>query len=392
MNNLGSINWDQVIACDAHVFRTTPKPKWPFVRRNIKASVFVDFDINADQQVDFLCFRSLNRQDYKNLFDLIVATIDSPKLLIDNFSKRSSHPNLRVTIYLLFHWRIFFGLKSKSLAERIYVYIRACSYLDVLRKIERISFNKLLVFADMQPLDNLLTQYFSDKITITVQHGLYVDYKDSDTINTANYLHQPSKYFLAWGEDTRRLIRKYNPARQVVICGKPNIDRSRETEEMPDHDFFSVIFDQNIFQKYNVELLKAAYEFSDRTGMAINLRLHPWNNPESYQIDHTRVQSGLPLSKSSFVIGHTTSMIYELMREGIPAYKLRSKEFALATPDSIQFTDATDLMDLHKRSVDINFKEIGRNYISLRGEESLNAYRDFFRKLQLGDCRINATG
>ena len=59
------------------------------------------------------------------------------------------------------------------------------------------------------------------KKTIALQHGLYVDYEGHETVNTSNYLHHVSQNFLAWGNNTKRLIQKYKPTSNVYVCGKP---------------------------------------------------------------------------------------------------------------------------------------------------------------------------
>jgi hypothetical protein len=378
---LKKIDWNQVTALDSFVLHDAKIPKRTFAKHRLKASLFTRINISDGGEYEYLCFRSLERSDYKNLFELIVDTIDSPKVVVQDFTETGLWPNWQVILNILLNWQILFLVRAPSIAEKLYLYTRLCAYIVVLKKIRKISFNKLVLFADMQPIDNLLAQYYQHKTTVTLQHGLYVDYADSDTINTINYSNQPSHYFLAWGEDTKNLITLYHPDRKVVICGKPNINDAPAIRKPAAKPYFTVIFDQNMFHEYNLRLLDIAYRFAADNEMWINLRLHPWNNPKWYRIDENVVLSEQVLENSTFVIGHTTSMIYELLRMNVPAYKLKSDEFALDTPENLIFTDADELLKIHEANSNTDFRQTGMNYIAFCGQGSLDRYGQFFASL-----------
>lgn len=391
LRSLKKIDWHKVAVLDAFLIQNAPRPRRRSALRLVSELLFSRFDIKTKQATEFLCFRSLNRSDYKELFELVIDTITAPKVVIQDFTHRTRFlPNGLILLNLLTSWSVFFSLRQYPPKERLFVYFRICAYLVVLRKIRKITFEKLVLFADMQPMDNLLAQYFSDKESVTLQHGLYVDYAHSDTINTINYEHHVSDHFLAWGKDTAELIKRYHPEGKVTICGKPNLQTSIPTSEPPGTPYFTVIFDQNMFEEYNLKLLEIAYQFSNQAGLKFCLRMHPWNDPEKYFLDKRYILETRPLSMSKFVVGHTTSMLYELLRIGVPAFKLKSPERALSTPDELQFADAAGLTALSLRDFSSrDCIELGKNYISYCGRESLSQYQAFFAWLGARDCQNN---
>jgi len=379
LKKIDKIDWAQVTAIDAFEFRNAPTPRTVFLLRRLKQAFFLDINIESKGSAEYLCFRSLNRQDYKELFEQIIQSITKPKQVVQDYSEASAKPNPSIILNCIRYWRIFFRLQSRSLWERAYLFLRLAPHLLVLEKLKRKQFRTLIVFAEMQPSDNLIAQYFKDRITITMQHGLYVDYSEIETVNKVNYESQSAEYFLAWGNNTCELMNRYKPGRKIAICGKPNL-YDLKGDRTPGR-FFTVIFDQPMFHSYNEQLLSIAYEYAERSNLKIYLRYHPWNNVSLYRIDKAKMINSQAIEDSDFAIGHTTSMIYELLRIGVPAYKLSSPEPALPTPPELLFCNSIELFRLTENRHLYDFKTIGKEYISYCGEESISQYRSFFDKL-----------
>ena len=104
----------------------------------------------------------------------------------------------------------------------------------------------------MQPVDNILVQYSKNKAitTITLQHGLYIDSSFFRNVNMVNYMNVTSDYFLSLGRDTEALIIKYFQD-QSCDLRKPIPD----IDNLETADYFTVIFDQNLFHEFNKKLL-----------------------------------------------------------------------------------------------------------------------------------------
>ena len=191
--------------------------------------------------------------------------------------------NFNAIIDLIFNFSFLWNLEYKSRFEKIYIYLCALCYFRSIKIIsKRIQFDYLVTFADMQPLDNILSQYANNNSlkTVTLQHGLYIDYKNYENINVVNYKNIVSKYFLAWGDDTNDLVKRYHSDIKIVVCGKPI-----KKKDIKIDNYFTVLFDQNIFHFYNKKLLALACELADKLDIGINLRLHPQNKLLWYKVN-----------------------------------------------------------------------------------------------------------
>lgn len=254
------------------------------------------------------------------------------------------------------------------------------SYLEVNTKINKyINYKKLVVFSDMQSIENLLVQYakLNELLTITMQHGLYIDYTEYENINSINYRNQVSDYFLSWGDDTSELISKWNPETKFFLCGKPIKKEKMRNEES---DYFTLLFDQNLLISYNREMLQIAYKIAEKLKLRVNIRFHPRNNPLSYRIRKSQVYINKDIYESKFIIAHTTSLIHELLRQDVLVFKYDSKIPAITIPESLKFKDDKELL---KKMDSLKDDKIPvEKYIKYIDKESLDKYNEFFTWLE----------
>ncbi len=221
--------------------------------------IYSDFNIGTTKDIHTLCFRSLVRDDYKVLFHSITANINENKLLIEDYKIKNEQLNIEASRFLSTNQWVLELIEADCPITKACLYIKFCSYLFVLEKIKKINFKRLVLFADMQPVENLLAQYFrlQNIETVTLQHGLYVEYKDMDTVNVINYKHCVSEFFLAWGNNTKLLIEKYCPDTKAIICGKPKILMANNNHNVEvKNSFCLIVLDQNIFDKQNFEMIQ----------------------------------------------------------------------------------------------------------------------------------------
>lgn len=383
------IDFDQVLYADRYMLQQRRLlGKKRALLSAVKQLFFTCFRFPDKRKADFLFFRSLVREDYKTFFHQVYSTVDRDRrVVVEDYVRDSKRiaPRAFLTLFLLLPQ--FFSFKAGDVFERLYLYLRLCFYYRQLAAVSKMGFKHLVLFADMQPVENLLAQYFGQrgKNTVTLQHGLYVDYEEYATVNVINYLCQPSEYFLSWGGHTEELIKKYHCQRKVVICGKTSINLaipkalalpSSVSEGQP---FFTVILDQNIFEEYNKKMLGILAEYADAQAMEMNVKFHPGNNRRNYMALGVRFTDNLPIEKSAFVVGHTSSLLYELMLLDVPTYKFYSDIPCVPLPTDIVFQTAGQLKQLTEAVHD--FGGIAKQYISFVGEESKSRYRDFFLSL-----------
>ncbi|HRZ42511.1 MAG TPA: hypothetical protein P5228_07400 [Bacteroidales bacterium] len=345
----------------------------------VKLIVRAQLRIDLPNQTDTLFIKSMIRPDYNIFFERVYNQWPGEKAKTDIEFRMGDQFLVVRLLKLLLYLPVFIKVYETGFYVSFYRYLRAVTYLSVLQNMHKCQIRNLVAFADMQGVENMLVQYFKSKgaQTITLQHGLYVDYSSYENINKVNYENVVSDHFLAWGNETRELIQKYHPSVKITVCGKP-IDLTPPKEK---EHHFTLVFDQNIFKEQNRELIAIANEIARHTGLQINVRLHPWNNKAEYEFDEEICVFDRSIEASQFVLGHTTSMIFECMRSGIPAYKYRTEIPANVIDERLKFSDADELMQCLENTKDFDFVEAGKYYLQYVGEESLEQYRRFFDRL-----------
>lgn len=380
------VDFDQVLYADRYELRNRAVlGKWRNLLSAIRCLFFTSYRFPAPKSIDYVFFRSLVRDDYKVLFRKISSTVDdSKKAVIDDYIKEHNRIAPKGIAFLFLKLPSLFKFKADSTFERIYLYLRLCFYYRQISALSKFDFKVLVLFSDMQPVENLAAQHFQQrgKTTVTLQHGLYADYKDFLTINTINYLHQPSEYFLSWGRDTADLIKKYHPHRKTVICGKPISHHTVSPQRLAgEKRYITVVLDQNIFQSYNIAMLKILSEYSKNNSLQLNVRYHPYNQKRVYEGLKLNFRADLPLEGSAFVVGHTSSMLHEVMLLDIPVLKFASDVPCVNIPDALVFSSLQEVDYAIQESFRLDFKALSKKYISCSSEESLQQYSHFFRCL-----------
>ena len=168
----------------------------------------------------------------------------------------------------------------------------------------------------MQVIDNIITQIenFNGVNTCTMQHGLYVDYKEFRTINKANYICSPSQNFLAWGENTKELIKRYHPNKNVFVCGKPTY--TAKNWAIPDERLVQpntvkmkclIVCDQEIFKAENIKIISIATQLFKVEKLYTNT---PQNNRKEelnlFNIDDQLLELGC-----DFILRHSSTLLYK---------------------------------------------------------------------------------
>jgi glycosyltransferase involved in cell wall biosynthesis len=378
-----NLDWKMITTPDRYIFHSVNKFNI-LLRRELASVLRTEPDIPGNVSCNFLFVKSMIRRDYNEYFNGVYKQCEDTKAMV-NLTWKNMEPVPALSYFivafkLLWYFPILLKVIDFNLKTSLYRYFKAISYIKVWKIMRRYDFRYLISFADMQGVENMLVQYFrkKGKITATLQHGLYIDYINFDNVNRVNYENLVSDYFIAWGKETKALIERYHPNVKVIICGKPlHLLKASNSKK-----YFSLVFDQLLFQEQNAELLLIAYEIAKLNDLQVNVRIHPWDKKEKYSFDSDRTVFDQKLEYSMFVIGHTTSMIFECMRNGIPAFKYKTKYPSNVVSDDLTFTNTEELI---KRIQDIekyNFTELGKYYLEYVGDDSLQQYANFFNSLK----------
>jgi hypothetical protein len=361
--------------------------------RNTWFRNFIYTHIRLPQKIedfDFLFFRSMVRDDYKVLAHEIASTLNADqRLIIEDYKVKLPRINLEASRFLIDHYSIFNRIQFGNSLLNSCCFIRFIEYLFVSKKILSYKFKYLVAFADMQPVENLLVQLtkLTNRKTVTLQHGLYVDYGDMDTVNIINYKNHCSDYFLAWGNSTKRLIEKYHNS-NIIVCGKPSIYGLPESCQIKGSSSgrkYLVILDQRIFDEQNFAMLAIACRHAKNKNTEVFVRFHPQNNKELYLQKFPNVQPIINIEEDFVVIGHTSSMIYEALVLGYESYRYSTEVPSLGFPSDLTFTDDVSFDAVLKANIRQS-TSAGKDYIDCTGLESKVKYKNFFNML-LGSKR-----
>lgn len=375
-----NFNYDKILGVDFWIIKD--EKFLSKIKKIIKAflvSLLKSYYTNAHENsnTNFLFIKTQDRKDYNKLYEDIFNECEADKINLTFNTK------YRINTYFIVNFfikvKLFFRfLKKYSLLDSLFLYIKILNYYSALELITTVKYKNLVVFSDVQPIENMIVQYsnMSGIETTTLQHGLYVDYNDMPNINMLNYIDVSSRYLLSWGKSTEDLFKKNNPDIVVEVCGKPLnnnpiISTSRQ-------DNIGVVFDIPLFKDYNKKLLSIAYEIASKKNMKVIVRMHPQDYEENYIFNQKLTDNEGEIRESNFIIGHTTSMIYEYLALGHKVYKLRSDIPSNALSDELKFETVEELEK--KISKKIDFLNESKNHIKYIDEQSRERYRTFFEK------------
>jgi hypothetical protein len=329
---------------------------------------------------DFLFLKTIDRFDHNILFDSIYRECSYRK------EKLEIHKNIRINFYYFLHVYIYldkclFLIREYGVLNGIYLYIKLVSYFQFFNNIKEIKFLNLIVFSDIFPIECILVQYSNYKkyTTVTLQHGIYIDYKNMPNINMINYLYSSSKYLLAWGESTKKLFNLYNKDIIVKICGKP-INLNNRVISKNEH-LIGVVFDQPMFKEFNLKILKIAYEIAFKKKMKVIIRLHPSDDSKNYEFKSDLTEFKIGIEEAWFILAHTSSMIYEYLALGYSVFKFISHVPFNEIHEFLTFKNTEDI--LNKINVSFDFYNESLFYIKHVGEESINKYKNFFDEINV---------
>lgn len=380
---LDKIDIDQVLLPARYEFEFGEKCKKSTVEDLFKRLLYIEDPKIEISKCDFLAIKSLNREDYDAFFGDVLSCLPKGADLVfkDVALRKQTSLNTKALKVFLDLRPVYQKITAKNEFERACLYIRFCMYYYIYTCTLSVHYKILICFADMQPIENFIAQMAraAGLVTVTLQHGLYVDYGDINTVNRVNYEHQPSEYFLAWGSVTADLIRRYHPGNQVVTVGKPDIYTPMKASKLASNcEYITIIMDQHWYDSENIKMLKVVDIYCQSRNIDINVAFHPTNKRELYSNLKISYKTDLDITKSLFIVGHTSSLAYEFMALGLKVFFYKTDTPRLPTDDRIVFNDS---QSLGKIASGVYPEKISINYIESMGDESRVLYKKFFSSL-----------
>ncbi|WP_027672772.1 hypothetical protein [Rheinheimera baltica] len=383
---LKKIDLDKVVQPDLFALKNTDKHLLPQVIDRWHKEVFyshIDFK-NTSETCEFLFFRSLVREDYELLENDIASSVnDSNCVFFSNYKTNLKGLNLDIVRLITQCREIVYLINEKDPLIRNGLYLRVVWYVYVLQKISEMEFKVFVAFADMQPIENLIVQMLHllkpDVQTVTLQHGLYIDYSGYETVNEVNYKNHVAKHFLAWGIETKELINKYHKDSSIFICGKPSIAGLPSVSEFQTRNNAKtdilIVTDQKIFQAQNEELADIVAIVAEKLGLNVYIRFHPSNNKNIILNKHPNFKELKRINRRYIVIGHTSSLLYEAHTLGYSTFRIKSNVHHIQFPSNLEFESCEELIFKITNFNEPKLSDSVR-YISFVGSASVFEYRN----------------
>jgi hypothetical protein len=378
-----SIDWDRALGTSLFFVANN---RWPriaiYALRGLIHLALMKSQVPERLKTQFLFFKSITRADYNIFFEQIFAICPFEKKSIDH-----------KYVYAFNFWGVIYAIKNINILLKIFVsrkfriWASIYIYTNFLRSLQFVeSFSNadvkcLIVFGDMQQLDNCLVQYLGQRNcrTVTLQHGLYLDTKDNPAnINYVNYMNIVSEYFLSWGEATKNLVERYSKSK-VEIVGKPLPPLQVLQSTNSESQFFAVLFDTSVYRSHNKLLKEIALAVETKLSIKAFFFLHPDNDPQEYGLEPSQFLPRSRIGGADFIIGHTTTYLIELMCLGKRAFRLNSDIQWHEISESLTFQNAQDLVDKIMKPATLAGNS--NKFIAYIGEDSLNKYKYFFEQL-----------
>ncbi|WP_298637116.1 hypothetical protein [uncultured Umboniibacter sp.] len=381
---LDQIDFSTVLEVErATLSKINDTSKQDYLWQRLEELLYTDFNLPIDQSAEIMGFRSLDRSDYEQLFDAVLRNTNGSVIRAENYRQTRQYANQDAAQFVHDSTILMRYIDEPSTLQRSCLYVHLCLHFWVVEKLFSNHFSKLVLFGDMQSVENLavqLARIFGIK-TATMQHGLYVDYGTYNTINVVNYLNHNSDYFLAWGEETKSLIEKHRSNAQVVICGNPTLAKEESTlsSDKVTGEYILVVLDQVIFKEQNLAMLKCVSQYASRLNIPVAVRCHPSDNKQNYFTKIPGLVDDGNVSKALFVVGHTTTLLFEILARGIPTVQFVSDIPRINLPGALQFNDVDSLAEIELDAHD--FLALARHYVASCGEQAEIQYRSFFSQI-----------
>jgi hypothetical protein len=223
------IDWTPILRYEYYLLAATDKRPLGFARqlwREWKRLFRSKAVISQQPEAKVLFFKSMPRSDYNTFFRSVFECCPEPnKRYVDFQLERCKFINLRALRIAIGRSFYIWRMMDCRWPGKLWLFPRLVRYLEFQQSAEALTCAWVVVFADMQPYDNLLVQTLkaSGTESVTLQHGLYVDYTEQDNINTINYKNVVSDYFLSWGEDTTAPLQLETDISLFGYSAKPSL-------------------------------------------------------------------------------------------------------------------------------------------------------------------------
>jgi hypothetical protein len=337
--------------------------------------------IPQENKIDFLFFKSLpQRTDYQEIFCNVTNTVDGRSKIVVDLEEKNHQFVLKYFCRCFFAFFKYFFLLNSIFKwnKSIYLSFWIVRIDNFLKSFDSLTPEVVIVFADMQFLDSVLVQYFNarDIITCTLQHGIYTDFNQKDTIERINLENVVSRYFLSWGNNTKKAIQKYNKKCIPVILGTPKTYNCPTGEKI---NTFIVVLDHSQFLARNLQLLEIAEKAAEKLDLSFHVKVHPYDRDQKhlYALRYGQFVDDID-RLYKLVLGGKSTYLIELNILGM-AILSYEKDAPFMFPEKYRLRCANDVIEALQNTSE--YRDLSNEYIASSGDAAIEKYQSFLLSL-----------
>ena len=245
---------------------------------------------NSYNEILFFYSHFFYRNDHFNTFINFTNGLDIGDVLYPIRKKHNINikKSLKLSLKCI-SWLKHLRNQNMNFREKIIVLhtlLEAKKFIEIIDKINIGKYKMLSVYYDVNPIDNLLVQYFKseNKVTSTLQHGSFIAKRnncknfESRGIELSNCI---SDFFLAWNEFTKdEAIKAGIKNNNIKVLGIPkylNLKSELDSNEIQDENkfVFGLILGTKGSQVQNLALINIANKISRDMNYKYKIKFHP---------------------------------------------------------------------------------------------------------------------
>lgn len=255
-------------------------------------------------------------------------------------------------------------------------YLENAQVTNLLKSQQWYGIKRLIVLCDIWPIEAIMVEKAKTAgiVTVSCQHGISYENLDVFSPDKLNYTDISTKYYLAWGENTKKLREKHSCEElDILVCGNP-ILVTKENKNM-NNDIIGIVLDVPSQFEYNVKIVDIVLAVAKRTGKKVVIRPHPQDKLRNYAVDSDVVLEGTDIERCGYIIGHTTTMLYTCMLEGHRVFKYKSDIRYPIINDAVCFQTEEELQQKMNSAQAFDYIQEARNEITFWGKEAGERYQ-----------------
>lgn len=348
-----------------------PKVKyWDLVKIAFSSINFKELSFLADNHKILSTFGIPGRRDHFALYNNVIARLDG-KASVNDVTKISNtfSFNLRVLFNVVFRFLPKIIKAELKFEHKLFVFAVSIYYCNSIVNISKLDLSKVSAYFSMLSIldrENLLTQHFKKigKKTFSLQDGILLDPKVTDTIDFLQVENLESEEVLVWGEYSRIMYENNRSDITARIAGFPRDAVRTEVKQVNQFKKCLVLLARNSFEDANQALIKI---LKKEKNIEFFLKLHPSLNQDVYtQINLLPNISVITenLSLSEVISNNTfdlsisvnTTAYYECLLCGIPSLRFKHDSFSLL-PGLEDTFDNVDQMETQIKKIETHGAE-----------------------------------